>query len=317
MKALITRLTADNQREGVLVTDWPDPGKPVGNQIRTKTVYSGVTNGTERNFLVRGNYAPKDTSLPCSMGYQMIARVIETGPDVKQWKVDQLLYMATPHAEYTVVPEDAKLIEVPPEIDPKHAALFGMASVAMNTCRTIDVRMGERVLIVGLGCIGQIASQIANSMGAKVTTCDIDQNRIDLARKIGAAEEVYNVSGENWSKHILDDSYDVVIDVAGVPDMEDKFIHAIRIKGRIILMGGRFKVNYTFGEGQNKELTIKQTGSFSGDDLANLSRMVQLSAVKIGPLIRDVVTLDDAGRIYEKLRDRPHELLGTVFSWQE
>ena len=213
--------------------------------------------------------------------------------------------------------EDAKLIEIPPEIDPKHAVLFGMASVAMNTCRTIDVRMGERVLIVGLGCIGQIASQIANSMGAKVTACDIDDKRIDLARKIGAAKEVYDISGENWSKHILDDSYDAVIDVAGVPDMEDQFIDAIRIKGRIILMGGRFKVNYTFGEGQNKELTIKQTGSFSGDDLANLCRLVQRGTVEIGPLIRDVVTLDKAGSIYEKLRDRPHDLLGTVFSWQE
>ncbi len=316
MKALVTRLNADGKREGALVTDWPDPGKPVGNQIRTETVYSGVTNGTERNFHVRGNYAPKDTSLPCGMGYQTIARVIETGPDVKKWKVGQFLYMATPHTEYAVVPEDAKLIAIPPEIDPKHAALFGMASVAMNTCSTIDVQIGERVLIVGLGCIGQIASQIANSMGAKVTACDIDEKRIDLAHKIGAAEEVYDVSGDNWSKHIPNDSFDVVIDVAGVPDMEDQFIDAIRIKGRIILMGGRFKVNYTFGEGQNKELTIKQTGSFSKDDLVNLCRRVQRGAVEIGPLIRDVVTLDKAGSIYEKLRDRPHELLGTVFSWQ-
>jgi len=52
MGALVTRLLPDKRREKVLVPDWPEPAAPAGNQVTTRTVYSGVTNGTERNDLL-------------------------------------------------------------------------------------------------------------------------------------------------------------------------------------------------------------------------------------------------------------------------
>jgi threonine dehydrogenase-like Zn-dependent dehydrogenase len=42
----------DKRREKVLVDNWKDPQGPTGNQIKTKTLFSGITNGTERNDLV-------------------------------------------------------------------------------------------------------------------------------------------------------------------------------------------------------------------------------------------------------------------------
>ena len=39
------------------------------------------------------------------------------------------------------------------------------------------------------------------------------------------------------------------------------------------------------------------------------------SLVQIAPLIRDVVPVSEAKRIYDTLRDAPDELLGTVFVW--
>ena len=54
---------------------------------------------------------------------------------------------------------------------------------------------------------------------------------------------------------------------------------------------------------------------FSRDDLTNLCRLVVQSLVQSSPLIRDVVPLDEADRIYEALRDRPHELSGTASDW--
>jgi 2-desacetyl-2-hydroxyethyl bacteriochlorophyllide A dehydrogenase len=315
MRALITRLLPDRRREKVLVSDWPEPKGPAGNQVKTQTLYSGVTNGTERNDLLGGYYAHKDEELPRGWGYQNVGRVVETGPDVKELKVGDVLYMSADHAEYVVMPEDGLLIKLPPEVDQKHAALFGMSSVAMRTCRHADLRMGEKVFIVGLGFIGQIAAQIASVMGAKATVCDLDPKRLDLARKMGAAEEVFDVSGEGWAKYIEEGKFDAVIDFAGVPDMEDRLIGAVRRRGRVLLVAGRFKVSYTFNNGQGREVTIKQNSHFDRDDLTNLCRLVDRGMVKIGPLVRDVVSVNEAGRIYNTLRDRPSELLGTVFVW--
>ncbi len=165
MRALVARERPDKQREQVLVEDWPEPDRPTRNEVKTQTIYSGITNGTERNNLVGGNYAVSDERLPAPIGYQNVGRVVETGPDVVELKVGDILYLSVPHQEFAVTPEDGLLVKLPNDVDPQHAALFGMASVAMRTCRNADLRVGERVLIVGLGSVGQLASQVANVMG--------------------------------------------------------------------------------------------------------------------------------------------------------
>ena len=315
MRAVITALLPDNRRQKVLVDNWPEPEEPVKNQVKTQTIYSGITNGTERNQLLRGNYAPSDEQLPCLSGYQNVGRVIEVGPDVSDLKIGDLLYMSVPHVEYVVMPEDGLLIKLPEAIDPTHTAPFGVSSVAMRTCRNAELKVGERVLIVGAGFIGQVAAQIATVMGARVALCEIDESRLEIAREIAAAEAVLDVSGDGWKKRVIDGGFDAVIDFAGVPDMEDDLISAVRQRGRVLLIAGRDKVTYTFNKGQGREIVIKQNSHFDRDDLQNLCRLVGRGLVQLAPLIRDVVPVSEAKRIYDTLRDTPNELLGTVFIW--
>ena len=228
MRALVTRLRPDKRREKVLVSDWPAPEGPTGNQVKSRTIYSGITNGTEHNDLVGGNYAHPDDALPAGWGYQHVGRVIETGPDVAELAVGDLLYINADHKEYVVAREDGLLIKLPEEVDPRQAALFGMSSVAMRTCRHADLRMGERVLVVGQGFVGQMAAQIANVMGARVAVCEVDPGRLEMARRIGAAEEVFDVAGDGWEKQIADGAFDALIDAAGVEVMEDRLIRALK-----------------------------------------------------------------------------------------
>ena len=316
MRTLSIQGLPDKRRQKVLVHDWPEPEGPTGNEVKTETIYSGITNGTERNQLIGGNYAPKDEQLPTGgNGYQNVGRVIEVGPNVSELQVGDVLYMSAVHAEYVVMAADDLLIKLPDSVDRTEAALFGMTSVAMRTCRNTELKMGERVLIVGAGIIGQVAAQIAAVMGARATLCDINPNRLEIARQIGAAETVLDVSGDGWEKGVPDGTFDAVIDFAGVPGMEDQLISAVRQRGRVIFIAGRGKVTYTFNLGQGREIQLKQNSHFDRDDLQNLCRLVNRGLVKIAPLIRDVVPVSEAKRIYDTLRDNPNELLGTVFVW--
>jgi 2-desacetyl-2-hydroxyethyl bacteriochlorophyllide A dehydrogenase len=315
MRALVTRLRSDKQREKVLVSDWPEPEGPTERQFRTQTLYSGITNGTERNDLVRGNYAHPDENLPAGWGYQNVGRVVEVGSEVSRVKAGDVLYISADHMEYVVTGEEGLYIKLPECVDPQQAAVFGMASVAMRTCRNADLRMGERVLIVGAGFIGQMAAQIAAVMGARATICDVDAQRLSVASRIGAVEEAIDVSGDGWERSVPDQGFDGVIDLAGVPGMEDRLIAATRPRGRVLFIAGRFGVSYSFNLGQGREITIKQNSHFDGDDLGNLCRLVARGQVRIGPLIRDVLPVAEAKRIYDTLRDEPNKLLGTVFVW--
>ena len=315
MRILVTQRNEDGSRFKSMVADWEESGPLAPSQVRTKTLYSGVTNGTERNDLLRGNYCKPDDMLPAPWGYQNVGEVIEVGSEVTRLRVGDVVYSSADHVEYAVFDEDFLYIVLPPEFDRKEAALLGMASVAMHTCRNADIRVGEHVLVVGGGIIGQTAAQIANAMGARVDLCDINEERLTLAREIGAAEQVHDVSGDGWADHITDFTYDVVIDVAGAPGIEDRLVAAATHRGRVMLIAGRHSVCYDFNEGQRHEICIKQNSHFDNSDLANLCRLVARGQVTLAPYVRDVVPVEEAQAIYDKLRDTPQELLGTVFVW--
>ena len=316
MRSLSLQGLSDGRRRKVLVQDWPDPAGPTGNGVKTETIFTGITNGTERNQLIGGNYAPEDDQLPViGLGYQNVGRVIEVGPDVRTLKIGDVLFLSAVHAEHIVMPEDDLLIKLPDSINRKEAALLGMASVAMRTCRNAELRVGERALIVGAGIIGQVAAQTAAGMGVRTAICDIDAGRLAIAREIGAAETVLDVSGDRWERSVAAGSFDAVIDFAGVPGMEDQLISAVRQRGRVLFIAGRDKVTYTFNLGQGREIQVKQNSHFDRDDLHNTCRLVDRGAVKIGPLLRDVVPVSEAGRVYDTLRDTPGKLMGTVFAW--
>jgi len=314
MRIIATQLRADGTREKGLI-DVPEPAAPVGKQVKTRTLCSGMTNGSERNDLVRGNYARADKDLPAGWGYQNVGEVIAVGPDATKLKVGDVIYSSCDHVEFAVLEEDWLNVKLPAEVDRREAALFGMTSVAMRTCRHADMRMGERVLIVGAGIIGQVAAQIADAMGARVDICDVNEERLAMARAIGAAERAVNTAGDGWQREIQDATYAVVIDLAGVPGMEDKLIAAAQTRGRVVWIAGRHEVKYTFNWGQGREITMMQNSHFDNDDLANLCRLVARGKVRIKPLLKDVVPVADCKPIYDMLRDTPDRLLGTVFVW--
>ncbi len=315
MRAIVIKLLPDKRREKTVVFDWKEPASPVGNEVLCEAVFTGLTNGTERNQLISGNYAPADESLPCGGGYQNVGRVIETGPDVTQLEIGDLIYASVDHVERFSIAENGLLLKLPEDIDPAAAALFGISGVAMHCCRRVDPRIGERVLIVGQGCIGMFAAQIMYAMGARVSVCDIDESRLEQVRELGIAELVLNTSGDGWRKLIADGSFDAVMDFAGATDMISPMIQACKTRGRLLLVAGRFDVNYTFNVGQFKEISILHCSHFTRDDLENLCRFVRQESVRITPLIRHRVNVTEAPQIYRWLRDEPMRLLGTVFEW--
>lgn len=316
MRAIVTRLKPDGTREKVLVDDWQDSGAAADNEVRTRTLYSGLTNGTERNELIKGNYARADDELPACTGYQNVGEVIEVGSSVRGLKFGDLLYMSQSHHEFCLEPEDRLHIKLPSEIKPTEAALFGVAGIAMRCCRNADLRIGDRMLVVGAGIVGQLVTQIAASTGACVTLCDVDERRLKIAESIGAADGILNVDGDGWGKQIPDSGFDVVLDAAGVPGMEDKLIMTAKKHGTVMFIAGRFRVEYTFNRGQGREITIKQNSHFDNSDLCHVCRFVSKGIIQIAPLIQDVVPVAEAKGIYDTLRDEPQKLFGTVFDWR-
>lgn len=316
MRAVVTRLSGvpEKPREKVLVDDWPEPDSQLtGADVLIRTRFTGITNGTERNDILGGVYAWRDDELPAGTGYQNVGEVIAVGPEVSDLEPGAIVFSHSDHVELARFDSRNELVRLPPEMDPRHAALFGMASVALRTVDRAQPEVGQRVLVVGGGVIGQVTAQLVALRGAHVTLGELHERRLEMARRIGAVDATVNTA--RWAEAIEESSFDHVIDLAGRAGMEDDLVSAVVPGGVLTLMAGRFRFDYPFLPGQIRSITIRQDTGFHRGDLHAMTRLVSKGFVQIAPLIQDVVPVAEADRIYGLLRDSPTELFGTVFDW--
>lgn len=119
---------------------------------------------------VRGRLAQ---DLP--LGYSAAGEVIEVGPAVRGLRPGQLVATGgagqANHAEYQAVP--GLLCAVVPDGVPAHDAAFTtVASIALHGLRLAGVGPGSKVVVVGLGLVGQLAARLAMAAGCDVAGID-------------------------------------------------------------------------------------------------------------------------------------------------
>ena len=293
--------------------------EPESGRLFCQTIYSGLTNGTERNVLMGGNYGGK---LPARCGYQNVGRILEVGEGCEGWQEGDLLFCGDfcQHVAFFNANPDGLVVKIPSSVDPKHAALFGMAGVAMHDVRRAETKLGDRVLIVGAGPIGQFTAQAARASGADVTVADINSERLAIAEECGSSI-IEIVSDDTWESIKEHYCFDIVFEDSGAAILDQILGRSfskknlLKRRGKLVMIAGRFDVSYSFNAGQSLELAVLHAGHFSRDDLILLAKLVADGTVTVAPIIKDVVKIDKAIAVYERLRDDPASLFGTVFDW--
>jgi predicted dehydrogenase/threonine dehydrogenase-like Zn-dependent dehydrogenase len=201
------------------VADTPLP-RAASNELLVKTSVSAVSAGTERAVLEMGQrsllgkaqdrpdlvrkvvdkvgrdgllaaarsaFAKLDASLP--LGYSCAGRVVELGPAVQSFAVGDRVACAgaglANHAEMNAVPAPL-CVRIPEGVDDESAAFVTLGAIALQGVRTAAPQLGETVVVLGLGLIGQLTVQILRASGCRVLAVDLDPGKTDLARRLGA-----------------------------------------------------------------------------------------------------------------------------------
>jgi 2-desacetyl-2-hydroxyethyl bacteriochlorophyllide A dehydrogenase len=295
--------------------------------VLLRTLYSGVSLGTERMFLVGGNYG-SNRPWPKRLAYQLVSEVVECGDEITRFGVGDVVFTGTfpGHVEYHLARERDLIVKLPEGFDLVAAAMLGVASVSFHDARRARVRVEDNVLVVGAGLIGQFAAQAARLMGARVTVMGHHDDRLCLAGNLGADAVANSLTGEGMEELERNKPYSVVFECSG-GDVMDQIIGlpaepgklgqpgliGRRSRARVVMVAGRYDVQYNFNMAGNAEVDILHTQHFDQDDLEQVVRLMARGDINARPLIRDVVPLDEAVRIFDILRDHPRRLLGTVF----
>ena len=126
------------------------------------------------------------------------------------------------------------------KLSPTGLALVEPFSVGYHGANRGEVRETDTVLVIGCGTIGMGALSAAVRKGANVIALDIDDSKLEKARRFGAAHTI-NSSSENVRKRIdaitNNEGVSVVIEAAGSPATFNMALDLVCFSGRIVTIG--------------------------------------------------------------------------------
>lgn len=123
------------------------------------------------------------------LGYSVAGKVVGVGELVAGIRTGDRVACAgagyANHAEMVSVP-GSLCARVPDDVTADSAAYTTLGAIAMQGVRQANVTFGDTVLIIGLGLLGLIATQIAKAAGCIVIGFDLDESKVALALACGA-----------------------------------------------------------------------------------------------------------------------------------
>ena len=187
MKARAVHFVAPRRVE-LREVEVPDP--PEGH-ILVATEWSGISSGTEL-LAYRGEVDPDlplDETLgalagtftyPFRYGYSAVGRVVQPAAPFEE---GQRVFAFHPHQDRFVA--DAREVVAVDDLDPRAATLYPMVETALQVCLDASPRLGETVVVVGLGAVGILVAALLARSGAVVLGSDPEPARQAAARAFG------------------------------------------------------------------------------------------------------------------------------------
>jgi predicted dehydrogenase/threonine dehydrogenase-like Zn-dependent dehydrogenase len=155
---------------------------------RPDLVRQMIQKGRREGWLAAVEAAFSRLGQPMALGYSSAGVVVETGEGVSEFHPGDRVACAggghAVHAEFANVPVNLMAV-VPDGVDLEEAAFGTLGAIAMHGFRLSGAMLGESVAVIGLGLLGLLAAQIAQSAGCRVFGIDVDGKRVSLARKLG------------------------------------------------------------------------------------------------------------------------------------
>jgi threonine 3-dehydrogenase len=263
MKALVK----SKSEVGLWLEDVPEPKIGI-NDVLIRIDRTGIC-GTDLHIYKWDNWARKTIPIPMVVGHEFVGDIVEVGSNVNDFFPGQTVsgegHVVCGHcrnclagrrhlcadtkgvgvnrpgafAEYLALPMSNVWVH-PDGVDRDIASIFDPFGNAVHTALSFDV-LGEDVLITGAGPIGLMAAAIVRHAGARyVVITDVNEHRLELARKMGATLAVNptKLNLKDVQKKLgMKEGFDIGLEMSGNPDGFRDMLANMSHGGKIAMLG--------------------------------------------------------------------------------
>lgn len=198
--AKIARLNAP--RTLVFDEEILDPSLLSGDELLAETVVSAISVGTELAAYTGKPPLRPGPIYPRVNGYCNVARVIKTGPQVKQFNEGDLILSFQSHRSAFICKESTVLLKVPENTDPGLAATTYLFNLGYGSLLNTDFKPGCHVAVVGLGVLGMGTVAVASISAGRVVAFSNQQKNRSTASRLGAELTLTKNDSEGIDRYI-------------------------------------------------------------------------------------------------------------------
>ena len=211
---------------------------------RPELVKQVIDRAKNEGFMKTFNAVRSKLGSSTALGYSAAGIVSEVGDDVTEFRPGDRVACAgagyASHAEVLSVPKNL-CVRLPDPVSFEAGAFGTLGAIALQGVRLANPTLGESVVVIGLGLLGQITVQLLKANGCRVFGIDLDPAKVELARAFGA--DAAAVGGEGVKRAVLDWSRgrgaDAVLITAASPSNQPVELagEVSRLKGRVVAVG--------------------------------------------------------------------------------
>ncbi len=259
--------------------------------------------------------------IPTQLGYSSSGEVVKVGKDVSEFHIGDKVVSNGSHAEYVIVNENL-CSRIDDNTDIKEAAFTVLGSIALHGLRLSDTSLGSKVVVIGLGVIGQLVCRLAEAQGSEVVGIDPDNERTK--------------NGDNFYSSIDDIEFTnvdtVIITAASISnDPIEVATKIARNKAKIVVIGD-VPLNISRNDFYYKELELVVSKSYGpgrydkqyeilGNDypieyvrwtenrnFEAFTKLLSQKQIHILDLVSEEVAFENAPTVYEKFEEETKPL---------
>lgn len=218
-------------------------------------------------------------------------------------------------AEFVAVPQHI-CYALPDELSFEHAALIEAVSVAVHAVEVTPVHLGDTAVVVGAGMIGLLTIQAAKNAGCTtVYAVDLDDSKLELAKKLGAAEG-FNPKHCDPAAEIIKRTggrgADIALEAVGATEPVKTAIASVRKGGTVTLIGNVTpKIELNLQSVVTREIRLQGTCGSNGEYPACIDLLVK-GLIKVDEIISERVSLDDAAKAFQRLYNHEPNLMKVI-----
>jgi propanol-preferring alcohol dehydrogenase len=191
------------------------------------------------------------------------------------------------YAEFAKAPA-SHVVKIPNNLPSKQAAPLLCAGVTVHRAlKQAKVRAGQRLAVFGVGGLGHLAVQIGRAAGAEVVAVDIAEEKLALAKSLGAARTLNATTNDVVKELRRSGGVHVAIVTSGSKSAYDMAFYCVRPSGTLLVVG-----------------LPAQEISFPPILMAAAEIQIKASAVGTRDDLREVLALGAAGTLHCQVSTR-------------